>query len=145
LVDLSEERWVFLNTLFSHSEACIYAQLVDKLDEGKIPEILNYNDLYTTVRQNLDQTHLEGLLKAEIISKPQNFITHDPDLPQTLLDLFHSGKKLLLITNSDWNYTKSMMSFILDNFLPDKMKWRDLFDVIIISEVLEHLSKNAIF
>src|SRR5262249_40765294 len=34
IVDLSEDRWVFLNTLFSLSEGCIYAQLVDLLDEG---------------------------------------------------------------------------------------------------------------
>src|SRR5260221_14462107 len=31
IIDLSEPRWVFLNTLFSLSEACIYAQLVDLL------------------------------------------------------------------------------------------------------------------
>ncbi len=35
-VDLGEHRYVFLNTLFSLSEGCLYAQLVDLLDAGMI-------------------------------------------------------------------------------------------------------------
>ena len=33
IIDLAERRWVFLNTLFSLSEACLYAQVVDLLDQ----------------------------------------------------------------------------------------------------------------
>ena len=32
LVELGEPRWLFLNTFFSLSEACMYAQLVDRFD-----------------------------------------------------------------------------------------------------------------
>src|SRR5262245_20144969 len=32
IVDLSDRRWVFLNTLFSLSEGCFYAQAIDLLD-----------------------------------------------------------------------------------------------------------------
>ena len=35
-VDLREGRWAFLNTLFSVSEGCLYAQLVDRLDSGEL-------------------------------------------------------------------------------------------------------------
>ena len=45
IVDLSEPRWVFLNTLFSLSEGCFYAQVVDLLDARKLPEVLGYADL----------------------------------------------------------------------------------------------------
>ena len=38
IVDLAEPRWVFLNTFFSLSEGCMYAQLVDLLDRRLIPE-----------------------------------------------------------------------------------------------------------
>src|SRR5262245_51537863 len=44
-VDLSEPRWVFLNTLFSLSEACVYAQLVDLLDAGALPGTHDYKGL----------------------------------------------------------------------------------------------------
>src|SRR5678816_1445321 len=36
------------------------------------------------------------------------------------------------ITNSEWPYTASMMSFTFDRFLPAGTTWRSLFDVVII-------------
>jgi len=46
IVELAQPRWVFLNTLFSYSEACLYGQLVDVLDRGAAPEPVGYRDLY---------------------------------------------------------------------------------------------------
>merc|ERR1719238_607946 len=34
-VDLRDPRWTFLNTLFSVSEGCLYAQLVDRFDSDE--------------------------------------------------------------------------------------------------------------
>jgi 5'-nucleotidase len=133
IVDLNETRWIFLNTFFSLSEGCFYAQLVDLLDDGRIPEHLGYVDLYHRVRRTLDAVHAEGRLKAEIMAAPEKFVQLDPDVPLALLDQRHSGKKLLLITNSEWSYTQHMMSFAFDRFLPDGMTWRSLFDVVIVS------------
>ena len=133
MVDLSEPRYVFLNTLFSLSEACIFAQLVELLDEGKITGLMNYADLYAIVRSSLDAAHVEGALKAEILGDPDRFVITDPDLPLTLLDQRHAGKKLLLITNSDWSYTRAIMSYAVDRFLPKGSTWRDLFDIVIVS------------
>ena len=39
------------------------------------------------------------------------YIKLDPELPNVLLDMKESGKTLLLITNSDWPYTSTMMEF----------------------------------
>jgi 5'-nucleotidase len=129
-VDLGEPRWRFLNTLFSLSESCIFAQLVDLRDDGMISDHLHYADLYDEVRQCLDETHIEGLLKSEIIADPEKFVELDPDLPLTLLDQRHAGKKLLLITNSEWPYTKAMMEYAFDRSAPSG-RWQNLFDVII--------------
>lgn len=133
LVDLSEPRWVFLNTQFSLSEACMYAQMVDQLDAQRLPNgVLGYRDLYDIVRSHLDEAHMEGELKAEIVSNPDRFVEVDPDLPLALLDLKHAKKKLLLITNSEWTYTRSMMTYAFDPYLPDGITWRDLFDIVIV-------------
>ncbi len=132
IIDLAEGRWEFLNTLFSLSEACMYAQLVDLLDEQKLPGPMGYADLYKIVRQGTDAAHMEGKLKAEIIAAPDRFVDLDPETPLALLDQKHAGKKLLLITNSEWSYSVPMMSYAFDRFLPDGMTWRDLFDVIIV-------------
>ena len=63
LVDLEEDRWVFLNTLFSLSEACIYAQLVDLLDAGAIEGAIGYGDLHRIVRASIDETPKDLLTK----------------------------------------------------------------------------------
>ncbi|MFN8179826.1 MAG: HAD-IG family 5'-nucleotidase [bacterium] len=132
-VDLEDPRWVFLNTLFSYSEACLCAQLVDLLDARKLQGAMGYADLYPAVRATLDAAHLEGTLKAEIVADPDRFVVLDPEAALTLLDQKMAGKKLLLITNSEWDFTRSMMSFAFDRYLPDGMQWRDLFDTIIVS------------
>ncbi|CAN6548352.1 unnamed protein product [Malus baccata var. baccata] len=116
LVDLRKEtRWEFLNTLFSVSEAVAYMQMVDRLDDGTIPAELgplDYKGLYKAVGTALFWAHVEGQLKSEIMSKPELFVTPDPELPLALLD-------------------QKEHSF--NRFLPNEMGWRDLFDIVIVS------------
>ncbi len=133
LISLAERRYVFLNTLFSLSEACLYAQVVDLLDTRRLTEVLGYIDLYERVRAIIDESHLEGELKAEIMAAPERFVELDPDMPLTLLDQRQAGKKLLLITNSEWAYTTTMMTHVFDRYLPEGMTWRDVFDIVIVS------------
>jgi hypothetical protein len=66
------------------------------------------------------------------MADPDRFVELDPDLPLTRLDQKMAGKRLLLITNSDWEYTRSMMSYAFDRSLPGPMNWRELFDLIIV-------------
>jgi HAD superfamily 5'-nucleotidase-like hydrolase len=131
LVDLSSPRWVFLNTFFSISKACLFMQLVDRLDGGELPPRMDYADLYGEVRRFLDEAHMEGKLKAEISAEPERFVDLDPEMPLALLDQKEAGKKVLLITNSGWDYAAPMLSFAFDRFLPDRRTWRDVFDIAI--------------
>ncbi|MFZ1375779.1 MAG: HAD-IG family 5'-nucleotidase [Geothrix sp.] len=133
LVDLSESRWVFLNTLFSLSEGCLYAQAVDLLDRGALPRSFEYASLYRHVRSGVDAQHMEGHLKAEIAAAPERYVVQDPEAAMALLDQKAAGKKLLLITNSEWSFTTKMMSHAYDRHLPEGMTWRQLFDVVIVA------------
>ncbi|HEX9082180.1 MAG TPA: HAD-IG family 5'-nucleotidase, partial [Holophagaceae bacterium] len=133
LVDLSDSRWVFLNTLFSLSEGCLYAQAVDLMDRGALPRPFEYASLYRHVRARVDAQHLEGHLKAEIAAAPDRYVVPDPDAALTLLDQKAAGKKLLLITNSEWGFTTRMMTHAFDRFLPAGTTWRQLFDLVIVS------------
>ncbi len=133
LIDLADHRYVFLNTLFSLSEACMYVQLVDLLDAGRLGGVLGYADLYRTVRKGIDEAHMEGELKAEIMANPERYVDRDSELVLTLQDQKESGKKLLLITNSDWAYTRKIMSFALDPFMGEGQSWQDLFELVIVS------------
>lgn len=95
-------------------------------------------------------------LQSEIMSKPELFVEPDPELPLALLDqkevslitcdlylafeinllicfdifMNQAGKKLLLITNSDYHYSDKMMQHSFNRFLPNDMGWRDLFDIV---------------
>jgi 5'-nucleotidase len=132
IVDLADPRWEFMNTLFSLSHANLFAQLVDLLDAGRLPEPLGYRDLNRVLLQALDEAHNLSELKAQIMADPDRFVELDPELPLTLLDQKMAGKRLLLITNSDWTYTRSMMSYALDRDLPRSLPWRELFDLVIV-------------
>ncbi|CAD6239133.1 unnamed protein product [Miscanthus lutarioriparius] len=137
LVDLRKEsRWEFLNTLFSVSEAVMFMQMVDKLDQGLVPAELgplDYKGLYNAVSKALFRAHVEGQLKREIMAEPERFVEPDPELPLALLDQREAGKKLLLITNSDYHYTNKMMNHAFNRFLPNDVGWRDLFEMVIVS------------
>ncbi len=133
LVDLSDStHWYFLHTLFALSEACLFMQLVDLLDAGALPRPMGYADLHRLVRSELDAAHMEGALKAEIIAAPERYIDVDPDLPLALMDLRAAGKKVLLITNSEWSYTSAIMRYAFDPYVDDGT-WRDLFDLVVVS------------
>ncbi|XP_042475619.1 cytosolic purine 5'-nucleotidase isoform X3 [Macadamia integrifolia] len=110
--------------------------MVDRLDEGAVAEELgplNYKGLHKAVGKALFRAHVEGQLKSEIMSDPEPFVEPDPELPLALLDQKEAGKRLLLITNSDYHYTDKMMQHAFNRYLPNEMGWRDLFDIVIVS------------
>jgi hypothetical protein len=80
----------------------------------------------------MDKTHMEGKLKEEIIAHPERFVMLDEETPLALLDQKNAGKRLMLITNSEWGYTLPMMEYTFDRFLPQGTTWRDLFELVIV-------------
>ena len=132
VIDLHNSRFLFLNTMFSLSAASLYAQLVDLLDSGRLAEVMGYDDLWRLVSRALDETHTTGSLKEMIVSDPDRFCAPDPETAMALRDQKLAGKKLLLITNSDWAYARPMMEYAIGQFLEDG-DWRSLFDVIVVA------------
>ncbi|MEA3217911.1 MAG: hypothetical protein QOJ19_4067 [Acidimicrobiia bacterium] len=131
-VHLSDERFQFMNTLFSLSQASLFAQLVDLADGDKLPGPTGYFEVWKVLGEVLEESHTQGELKASIVADPERFVEPDADLPLTLLDQREAGKLLMLVTNSDWSYTQAMMSFAVEPFLPEGMGWRDLFHIVIV-------------
>ncbi len=133
LVDLSEDRYVFLNTLFSLSEASLFAQCVELLDAGKLPSGVGYGELFGAVRSAIDGAHRDGLLKADVLADPERFIELDSDIVDSLLDQKHAGKRMMLITNSEWSFANEIMTYTFDRYMPEGQTWRDLFGTVIVS------------
>ncbi|MAC25860.1 MAG: HAD family hydrolase [Sandaracinus sp.] len=136
IIELADPRWRFMNTLFALSEACLFAQCVDLLDDEKLEELgqpMAYRDVYAGVRSAIDEAHMMGELKRDIMADPERFVDLDEELPLALMDLRAAGKKVLLITNSEWFYTRAMMSYAFDRFLPGDMTWKELFDLVVVA------------
>ena len=133
IVELGEERFDFMNTLFELSRASLWTQLVAIHDDDPLPGVHSYAALYREIDTALGRAHVEGALKQQIADDPERFVDRDPDLVQTLRDQRLAGKQLLLITNSEWWYTQRMMSWCFDAALPDGETWRDLFDIVIVA------------
>ncbi len=133
VVDLSEPRFEFMNTMFELSRAALWTQMVELHDAKPLPGASSYADLYRIVDVALTETHIASSLKADIVANPDRFVQPDPKLFDTLMDQRAAGKQLLLITNSDWAYTRTMMAYTVDPFCPPGHTWRELFDIVIVS------------
>jgi len=133
IIDLAEDRYIFLNTLFSLSEASLYAQCVELLDAGLLPSGIGYRELFGAVRDAIDGAHRDGSLKADVLADPERFIVLDEDIVASLLDQRHAGKRLMLITNSEWSFASEIMTYTFDRYLSGGRTWRDLFGTVIVS------------
>ena len=94
LVDLAEPRWVFLNTLFSLSEGCLFAQMVDLLDQGLLPGSMGYaRPLSPGSGPRWTPSTWKGQLKAEIAAAPERYVVLDPETALALLDQRARGQE----------------------------------------------------
>lgn len=96
------------------------------------PPPIHYIKLFDDVRECIDEAHRDGSLKTIIKQDVGRYIFPDPELPPTLHKLRSSGKRLFLLTNSLWDYTHHVMSFLLEGQLPEYPSWRHYFDAVIV-------------
>lgn len=120
-----------IDTLFEISECGLYAQLVDALDAGKLPG-KTYMGLFHDVRWAIDTAHRQGDMKAEILSHRDFFIPKDPQLGPALERLRRGGKKVFLLTNSEWAFTDGVLSHMMDGQDEAHPRWTDHFDLIVV-------------
>ncbi|MBF0410815.1 MAG: HAD-IG family 5'-nucleotidase [Candidatus Riflebacteria bacterium] len=127
-IDLNDPRYYIVHTLFSLAEGYLFAQMVDFFNKENIP--VNFRKVFNDVRETLDQVHQEGKLKGAVTEHPEKYLQKTPETVEALKRLKKSGKKLALITNSDYDYSKKVMDYCFTPFL--NSPWQDLFDLIVV-------------
>jgi HAD superfamily 5'-nucleotidase-like hydrolase len=129
VIDLSDPHIQSLDTSFSVSNGVIYSQLVDLKHKGlTLPDFETLSD---EIKEILDVCHSDGTLKNEVRKDITRYIIQDPEIVNVLEKYKKNGKRLLVITNSDFNYTKLLLDHTINPFLKDHKSWTELFDITI--------------
>ena len=129
---LGDPRYAWIDTLFALPEAVIYVSLVDFFD-GFTGDRPPYPQLWRDIRECIDLAHRDGSIKALVSADLPEYIERDPALAEALHRFRSSGKRLFLLTNSDWAYTDPVMTYLVGGSLPAYPSWRNFFDVVIVS------------
>lgn len=129
VIDLNDENIQSLDTSFSISNGVLFGQLVEQKKRGM--NLPDFETLAHDIREAIDLCHADGTLKNVVSQDVERFIIQDPDIVRVLERLKDYGKKLLVITNSDWNYCKLLLDYAINPFLRDHKHWSELFDITI--------------
>ena len=96
-INLSSDRYEWIDTLFGLPDACMYTTLVDWYDTHRHGEV-GYWKLFDDIRAAIDEAHRDDTLKSVIKADLAAYIVKDPQLAETLHKFRSSGKKLFLLT-----------------------------------------------
>jgi HAD superfamily 5'-nucleotidase-like hydrolase len=121
-----------IDTLFEIPECHLYAVLVDALDAGRLKG-RDCLQVFQDVRWAIDTAHRNGAMKARILDNPELYILRDPELAAALDRWQRAGKKLFVLSNSEWTFTRGVLSFLLDGQDPARPSWIDYFDRVVVS------------
>lgn len=127
-IRLSNPRFFCVDSLFEPPGAVIYMRLVDFFEERGG---MDWTRLWTDIHECLDEAHRDGSLKRIVCADLDRYFEEDPDLPVALHHFRAPGRRLFLLTNSLYDYTRTVMQHLLDGRLPGYPSWRDYFDFVI--------------
>jgi 5'-nucleotidase len=130
---LSNQRYAWIDSLFALPEAVLYACLVDYFDHHDTAGKPDYATLWEHIRECIDLAHRDGSIKAIVSVQLTDYVERDEGLADTLHKFRSSGKRLFLLTNSAWDYTSTVMSYLLDGVRGGYPSWRNYFDIVVTS------------
>ena len=129
-VDLGDPNYIAIDTSFSIAFCALYSQLVDFKD--KHPHLLpDYNLIALDVLNSVDSVHADGSLKKYISQDLSQYVIKEQSVVEGLKQYIRHGKKIFILTNSEYYYTKILLEYAIDPFLEKGESWRDLFEFVI--------------
>ncbi len=128
----SSDRFYHLDSLFELPEANLYSELIELANRHPDAGFPSSWQMFDDVRAAIDWVHGHGELKTRVVSDMSRYLKRDPELGYALLRLALRGRRLILLTNSEWHYADAVCSFLFDDLLPGLSRWRQLFDLVIV-------------
>lgn len=130
-IDSRLDHYFFINSGFSVAIALLFSQLVDLKDTSLFKALPPYQQIAEDVKFCTNECHSDGSLKSVVEKDIKNYIIQDPNVVKGLERFKAHGKKLFLLTNSFYDYTKLLLDYTILPFLSSHKHWLDLFDIII--------------
>ena len=130
-VDLRDSGFTSVDTAFSVSTAVLFMQLVDLKDRGVLSQ--DYDTLAFEMMAMVDVAHRDGTLKTIVRENVSKYILRSESLVRALERYRRHDKKLFVLTNSDFHYTKLLLDYAVNPFLKDFRDWSELFTLVITS------------
>ncbi len=129
-IDLSDSSYMAVDTSFSISLATLIAQIIElkKANPALYPDFAKIAD---DVLYVLDEAHRDGSLKEVVKNDLSKYIIKDPEVVAGLEKYKRHGKKIFVLTNSDFAYTKLLLDYAINPFLKDCKSWTELFEIVI--------------
>jgi len=129
-VDLNDHNYIAVDTSFSIAFCVLYSQLIDLKDEYP-NDFPNYSSIAYDVLSTVDRIHSDGSLKYYISQNLNHYVLTDKSVVDGLKRHLRHGKKLFILTNSDYLYTKLLLEYAINPFLEQGETWKDLFEYVI--------------
>ena len=129
-VDLGDPNYMAIDTSFSIAFCVLYAQLVDLKDEDP-HQYPSYSIIAADVLAAVDRVHADGSLKKQISEHLEHYVIRDKAVVDGLKRCVHYGKKLFILTNSEFFYTRLLLNYAINPFLDKGETWQDLFEYVI--------------
>lgn len=132
VIDLNDsDRYAIVDTTFSISYCVLYMQMVDLKDKHPELNLPDYSTLENDILDGLDISHRDGSLKGQVKKNVKKYIVQDPDIVTALEKFKKHSKKLWVITNSDFEYSKLLLDYAVTPFLKEHKSWAELFNLVI--------------
>lgn len=130
-IDLSKDDYMAIDTFFSISLANLFAQIVELKDSDPTHNYPSYAQIADDVLDALDEAHRDGSLKEEVKRNLDLYLIKDSRLVEGLEKFKRHGKKIFIVTNSDFHYTKLLLDYAINPFLKEHKSWEELFEIVI--------------
>lgn len=131
-IDLRDQaRYSSIDTAFSISTANLFMQLVDLKDTRPELNLPDYETMGIDLMASVDAAHRDGSLKGVVRQNLEKYIVKDEALVRGLERFKRHDKKLFVLTNSDYHYTKLLLDYAITPFLKEHKHWSELFELVI--------------
>ncbi len=130
-IRLSHENYSSVDTLFHLPEVYLFLCVVALLERSG-QKRSDYTEVYNDVREMIDEAHRDGSLKSVITANLDRYIRLDTEMRTVLEEFRRGGKKLFLLTNSDWAYADALLRHLLQRGRGAPSHWSEIFDLVIV-------------